>query len=1160
MKPLDHRPGTATTNHGTNNNTNNGVNNDDAEYPADDADDIVYAADQARLADDFFGAAKLYAAAAAMVPARTDFLMMQGHCLKDGGDHAAALEAYRQVAARAPSADVNVQLGHLFKISGNFSDAKHGYSLAAAQGEQSSISELESFAQLTPDALKFHQGARTSDGNEIPLETFWALFACDLNDNLDCQGLARAAKALAVNGQKDLAAAFQAVAFLSDESGRYRREHLAATQRLGSSRHSGLSQFAQNQAAMQNGRPIDSGRHLGLLAKAVLSPGYRGNEKPLALGDQIDLHNWPPAILTAAESEKLAPQLLSAIERTYQNFLAAGPRECGELIDAIRDLARDASSWANAVVFPQTRSLDQFRMVAVHILQNQVKRWLTQVESRYLGPYADPVVAGAFLASFNNPLIERFSELQSASKVFHEIDTLFAVLSPETPLYDFDVAFARLISVCLNGLAREEVLSLFIETKEHGYPVTSAILRARLLPSGPVPEELIVEIAQKIKASGDARLALDLLSERIEEEWASDKALIEKALTAKVAGEFAIAARLLELCAARDADNMFLRRELAMVLPEIEAIPGILSRFSGDALFMQAARERGPFINALNLVSAGLTKTVVADQYRAIDLAPEIAAEFMPSKNGDPESEEIRILEAGWRKGQGAEGPFVLLRALDFVRARISSRARITKMRARIDGKTIGTAVPSLLSAGGADVAVKTWVFNCWMDLSDIEPGRHELQLYFEEYGGGYRSIEKWVWVDPSANSAEETQSTAIVTLPENTRNLPLDERINALPSLILPAGRTLFEGPLQKILVMRADQLGDVATSLQAMFALKKHFPSAELYCAAAPSNLELLRSAGLFEQLFEVELTYDPGTRRRFASFEHQAVLKKQLSNIGFDLAIDLSPGSSTRPLLRLADARYTAGFGPSEFPWLSFALSLETRDPGNGRGASPHSMHPLTLVEALSRAVDHKGFHLPNTAIGHDFLKQRNLDGGRGFAVVHCGARTASRKWPAANFVALAHRIAREMHLRVVIIADSPMDFDGVDPDSLDTGEFEVISGRLTFSALDTLLSTCAVFIGNDSGPKHLAALRGTPVVSIHMGAVNWREWGQEDSGVIVTRRVPCYGCGIEDPAECGKGLPCLVNISVDEVFEGVARAMNDHKAHARDVRAAGPEAKA
>jgi ADP-heptose:LPS heptosyltransferase len=994
--------------------------------------------------------------------------------------------------------------------------------------------------------LKFDQSPETSGGDEVSLEAFWDLLSCDLNETLDYRILDCAAKALASHGQNDLAKAFWEVGFLSDETGRYRRQHLAAAQRFGLWPLAHLSELIQNQSEKAVGRSVESRRRLRVLAKAALSSEKRDDERPLARDDPLSPGVWPPAVLRVEEAVKLAPQTFASVERAYLSFFHVDAGVGRELIDAMRALALNASPWLNAVTFPRARSVGDFRLVAVRILQSQIGKWLVRGQSRYFGRYADPDVIGAFMMLRGNPLAERFAELRSASKVFFEVDTVLAGLASEAPSRDFDLAFACLVSVCLGGLTNEEAWSLFEESVGHNYFATSAVLIPRFLPDGATPDTVVTEIAQKIKTAGDARLALNLLEERLDEERASAPALIEKALLAKIVGNFAMAARLMERCAERDPNNLFLRRELVAILPEIEPLPSILSRFAADPLFMGAARERRLFRQALGEEPVDLAEAVVEDDIRAADLAPEIAAEFRPFVSGDSDCEAIAILAAGWRKGVGVGGSFARLRALDFVRVRVTSRTPIVNMRARIDGRTVGTAVPSLLSGDAPDAPTKTWICNCWMDLSQVPAGRHELQVYFEERGGGYRSEQEMVWVDPSGYSAEEKRSAAIMELPDETQDLPLEERINALPSLILPAERTLFEGPLKKILVVRADQLGDATLSLPAMFALKERFPDAELFCLAAPTNHDLLRSTGLFAQLFGIELPYDPRTRLRYASLADQAVLKKQLSRVEFDLAVDLSPGSVSRPLLRLANARYTAGYNPGEFRWLSFGLSLATRDPGNKREGSPHSVRPLALVDALASVVAHQGFRLPNAAVDVEFLKARNLDGGRGFAIVHCGARTPSRKWPAANFVALARRIASELNLRVVILTDSPADAEGVDVHTLDARQFEVIAERLPFSAFDTLLSKCAVFVGNDAGPKHLAALRGAPVVSLHMGAVNWREWGQEDSGVVVTRRVPCYGCGIEEIAECGKGLACLMNISVDEAFEGVRRAMHGAKA--------------
>jgi ADP-heptose:LPS heptosyltransferase len=94
------------------------------------------------------------------------------------------------------------------------------------------------------------------------------------------------------------------------------------------------------------------------------------------------------------------------------------------------------------------------------------------------------------------------------------------------------------------------------------------------------------------------------------------------------------------------------------------------------------------------------------------------------------------------------------------------------------------------------------------------------------------------------------------------------------------------------------------------------------------------------------------------------------------------------------------------------------------------------------------------------------------------------------------------------------------------------------RLPFDDFDALLSFCAVFVGNDSGPSHLASLRGAGVVNLFLARHNWNEWGHENRGYIISRKVPCAGCGVYfDPEECGKGFACIVNISPKEVFASV-----------------------
>src|SRR3546814_5987569 len=76
-----------------------------------------------------------------------------------------------------------------------------------------------------------------------------------------------------------------------------------------------------------------------------------------------------------------------------------------------------------------------------------------------------------------------------------------------------------------------------------------------------------------------------------------------------------------------------------------------------------------------------------------------------------------------------------------------------------------------------------------------------------------------------------------------------------------------------------------------------------------------------------------------------------------------------------------------------------------------------------------------------------------------------------------------------------------------------------------------------VGNDSGPKHLAATRGVPTVSVHIDRLNWNEWGQHGTGTILSKRVPCTGCVLNDVQLCGREAVCVRSITVEEVWQAV-----------------------
>ncbi len=1095
-------------------------------------------AEKATANNDYLRAAECYARAAELFPQSPEYRMMAGHRLKDARDYRGAFDAYSSVLASDPTGDVYVQLGHLFKITGNINEAEWAYRESARMGEATAQGEIANLGSASAGQLAFFGASAKPD--DLPPQAFWDVHLCRRGEGLDHGAITNAGKSLALNGLSDVARAFFEVAYLTDDVGAFRQEHFALVQRAGVWPAEHLSELVKANLTRTDRRAMSPRARLQrmipqILGRKELDERDASEWPPIPTKPRSE---WPPSILTGHDSQSILDRLTEAVDQVYRAVAVRTPISGAAVIGSVQALQQAAIPSDHVITFPNAADFQNLRLVAAGVLNDLVRRWLRHHAKRFIGAYVTPEQIAADLSFGGLPLADLVADLQSAAAVFDEINRQLPPSTAGRSSPALDGLFTQLAATGAPALTVSQIDDLLQEAIERRLPQSIMVL-AWSLVAADAPAWMMVRCAQRLKSAGYLAIAYKLMKRGDEETDAPRDYLVEKALLAKIMGDFTTAARLFENVAAGDPVDVFARQELVAILPEVEPIASIIDRFRSDSLFLTLAREHLYYRKALGEEIVDFNEVFSDEGVTIFDLAPEIASEFAP-RGGRTIGEEIELLDIGRQRRRGMAGEVILLHACDFVRARIHSATEIVSMRARIDGKTVGVAAPVMVASDDPLEPIKTWIVNCWMDLSDITLGSHLLQLYVEEREGGYRSREQTVWVDPAPATPNEEESASLFDVPANAAGLSIEERINSLPSVVLQAERNIFQGDFKNVLVVRADQLGDVALSLSAMFALRDLFPRADLTCLAARSNRELLLSTGLFSEVLTVEMVHDALARRRFATIAEQLRLRKTLEPKSFDLAIDLSTGADTRPLLRLAAARYTAGFSPRDFPWLTFGINLQTRDVGNWREGSPHSASPMALVVALAAVMRHAPFRLPSPNADPSLLAGLGLDPNRPFATLHSGARTVTRKWPLANYLKLAALIISEWDLQVALLVDSPDELQVVEPAVLASPDLHLIARPLSFPQFDAVLSCCAVFVGNDTGPKHLASVRGAPVVSIHMGAVNWREWGQE-AGFIVTRRTPCYGCGIEQIEECGKGLPCLVNISVDEVFGAVRRAL-------------------
>ena len=151
---------------------------------------------------------------------------------------------------------------------------------------------------------------------------------------------------------------------------------------------------------------------------------------------------------------------------------------------------------------------------------------------------------------------------------------------------------------------------------------------------------------------------------------------------------------------------------------------------------------------------------------------------------------------------------------------------------------------------------------------------------------------------------------------------------------------------------------------------------------------------------------------------------------------------------------------------------------------------------------------------------------------YAVVHIGATYATKQWPVRHFKQLGYFLRKNCGIEPVMVV-------GPGQKNLlrDFTEFNCCDD-LTLDQLKSLLASAALFVGNDSGPAHMAAAFGIPSVVI-FGSSNssvWRPW-QTESEVIETDWdcKPCPG----DHCYAFDEPRCILSVEVAQVEEAISR---------------------
>lgn len=334
-----------------------------------------------------------------------------------------------------------------------------------------------------------------------------------------------------------------------------------------------------------------------------------------------------------------------------------------------------------------------------------------------------------------------------------------------------------------------------------------------------------------------------------------------------------------------------------------------------------------------------------------------------------------------------------------------------------------------------------------------------------------------------------------------------------------------------QKILIVRTDRIGDVVLTLPVIAILKSAFPGSSISFLLRSYTRELAEGQ---EGLDEILLYDENQVRKPF--FRMLAELRKKQ----FDAVVITYPTARLALLMFLARIPIRVGTG---YRW--YSLLVNRRIYEHRKTAEKHeSEYNFALLRGLG--VEHEKAAMPRLAVSDEAGKEAGqvLDGlhlsGKPLIILHPGSGGSARDWKPERFGELAAKLAGTGH--DVLITGGPGENRLVDiVRRVSGGKAKGLPSTLGLKTLAAVLERADVFVANSTGPLHIAAATGVPVVAFYppIAQCSSRRWGPLSEKKVIFEP-SASDCPVCRGGEC-RGNDCMDLITVESVLEAVEKLL-------------------
>lgn len=352
-------------------------------------------------------------------------------------------------------------------------------------------------------------------------------------------------------------------------------------------------------------------------------------------------------------------------------------------------------------------------------------------------------------------------------------------------------------------------------------------------------------------------------------------------------------------------------------------------------------------------------------------------------------------------------------------------------------------------------------------------------------------------------------------------------------------------------LVLMPDKHLGNFVVSLSAIEALINYFKNQACYLAIDNSYREIVEYLHDTEKIF-----YYPSNELYQSTLPKRILLYfrfiNKLRGIHPDAVIDLQGGNTSSIMTFLSGAPYRVSNSSAKRSYIyNIRINLSS---------GKHKVYSYNeIATAIGATIPDTYFRLEasddkRTSVNH-ILKLQGITPDKPIVSIHVGAGKIDRQWTTEGFAEVADWLSAKGFQVVFMGAASDMaKIDGVM--SLLRHKSYNLGNILSLGDLMALFEMSSFFLGNDSGPMHLAAAMGTPIVAL-FGSEYESRWHPLSANSIVLRgQEPCLDCKrIRQNCqhyECITRLsPATVKQAIDQLLESNA----GDRAHSEGSRSIG-----